>query len=290
MDKYILSEKIGQGLLGQVFKAHNIETKQECAVKIIPLVHPIEDPEEVLKELSPLKAWDSRCIIKYHDLFLAENKLWIVTDYISAGSLQDYLVKVGVVSEPYISSILREILSGLRYLHNEKRGHRHLKASNILITDKGEIKLCDISVGEVLTDLTKLKCAAQSPYWTPPEVIVANGKRERADKQDIWALGITAYELATGTIPYMASDPIKANLMIVNDDPPRLEGDSFSLHFKDFLNLCLTKEAKKRPSARELLDHPFVRKGKKKHTVFLIFLVNFTDDVLLEKVLVRNLA
>eukprot|EP00026_Physarum_polycephalum_P003770 Phypoly_transcript_03784.p1 GENE.Phypoly_transcript_03784~~Phypoly_transcript_03784.p1 ORF type:complete len:690 (+),score=170.04 Phypoly_transcript_03784:309-2072(+) len=183
-------------------------------------------------------------------------------EFVTPGSLKDYLMKVGPISETYISMILREMLLGLQYLQSERRCHRNLKASNVLLSDKGEVKLCDLVVGGTLGDATRLESVARAPYWIAPEVMNGNPKVEKLDKQDIWSIGITAYEIATGMTPYHNHEPMKMNLMLARDDPPRLEGE-FSRSFKDFVNLCLNKEVKKRPSIKELLTHPFIRKSKK---------------------------
>ncbi|KAM7398307.1 hypothetical protein PAMA_006289 [Pampus argenteus] len=166
------------------------------------------------------------------------------------------------LTEPQIKVVCRQMLEGLVYLHSMKIIHRDLKAGNILLMLDGDIKLADFGVSAKNTKtLQRRDSFIGTPYWMAPEVVMCETMKDAPYdyKADIWSLGITLIELAQIEPPHHELNPMRVLLKIAKSEPPTLEQPhKWSQGFKDFLRKALDKNPETRPTAAQLMEHPFV--------------------------------
>ncbi|GAM19419.1 hypothetical protein SAMD00019534_025940 [Acytostelium subglobosum LB1] len=251
---FLFQELLGTGSFGTVHRALHRDNNFELAVKVIPL----KDSESIEKEITILKKCKNNNIVSYFGCCNSGDKLWILMDYCSMGSIRDMIeLTEKTLTEKQISAIVSQALKGLTYLHANQIIHRDIKAANILLNEDSIVKLADFGVSAQLEDeLSKSTEFIGTPLWMPPEIIQ---KKPYDNRCDIWSLGISIIEMAEGFPPYYQMAPTRAMLMIPNKNPPTLtKPHHFSKELNDLIACCCQKDPAKRPSAMELLSHPFI--------------------------------
>uniref|UniRef100_A0A673AIY3 non-specific serine/threonine protein kinase n=1 Tax=Sphaeramia orbicularis TaxID=375764 RepID=A0A673AIY3_9TELE len=255
--------ELGDGAFGKVYKARNKETGVLAAAKVIETKCE-EELEDYMVEIDILAKCNHRFIVKLLDAFYHDNKLWIMIEFCPGGAVDATMLELDRgLTEPQIKVVCRQMLEGLVYLHSMKIIHRDLKAGNILLMLDGDIKLADFGVSAKNTKtLQRRDSFIGTPYWMAPEVVMCETMKDAPYdyKADIWSLGITLIELAQIEPPHHELNPMRVLLKIAKSEPPTLEQpQKWSQEFKDFLRKALDKNPETRPSAAQLIEHPFVR-------------------------------
>ena len=134
--------------------------------------------------------------------------------------------------------IVKKLLLALSSLYKAGVIHHDIKAANVLITALGKVMLCDFGVSALLvTNQSKRNTLVGTPYWMAPEV--AQPIPAYDTKADIWSLGITIYEMITGSPPHANLDGLKVVQLIPRTKPPRLSDNQGSKDLRDFVVSCL---------------------------------------------------
>ncbi|NXW41780.1 STK10 kinase, partial [Nyctiprogne leucopyga] len=256
--------ELGDGAFGKVYKAKNKETGALAAAKVIETKSE-DELEDYMVEIEILATCDHRHIVKLLGAFYWDGKLWIMIEFCPGGAVDATMLELDRgLTEPQIQVICRQMLEALHYLHSKKIIHRDLKAGNVLLTQDGDIKLADFGVSaKNVKTLQKRDSFIGTPYWMAPEVVMCETMKDTPYdyKADIWSLGITLIEMAQIEPPHHELNPMRVLLKIAKSDPPTLSCPSkWSLEFRDFLKTALDKNPETRPSAAQLLEHPFVSK------------------------------
>ncbi|XP_060943955.1 mitogen-activated protein kinase kinase kinase 19 isoform X2 [Limanda limanda] len=265
-------EVLGRGAYGTVYCGLTSQGKL-IAVKQVSLDS--SDPEAAKSEyghlqgeVDLLKALSHINIVGFLGTRLYRHMVSIFMEYVPGGSISSILHRFGPLPERVLALYTHQILEGVAYLHLNRVVHRDLKGNNVMLMPTGVIKLIDFGCARRLSCLNHtasssgdlLKSVHGTPYWMAPEVINDTGYGR---KSDIWSVGCTVFEMATGKPPLAHMDKMAALFYIGSErgSMPSLP-DGFSDNAKDFVKNSLTSDQRLRPSADQLLTHPFIPKNE----------------------------
>ncbi|OMJ72608.1 hypothetical protein SteCoe_28906 [Stentor coeruleus] len=261
-------ELLGSGGFGQVMKAINIDSGKIFAVKRI-YYNPSNEIQQsfvdaLIQEINILKNLKHKKIVKYIGSEVLEGNLCMYMEYLSGGSLAKLLYILGGLSEITVKAYARQILKGIQFLHENGIIHRDLKCDNILLDSSGKIKLCDFGCSKNYTDDLMESGGVMSVKgslpWMAPEVMKEGGYGRKAD---IWSIGCVVLEMLTAKPPWNGTENQVLLMMkvLLYSEVPQIP-NNISQECKDFLTKCLQRDPSLRPTAQELLKHPFVYSSK----------------------------
>ncbi|ORZ21980.1 kinase-like domain-containing protein [Absidia repens] len=261
-----LLNRLGEGAAGTVRKVFHKPSGLIMAKKSISTDPNPAVQRQILRELAFLKTCNSPYIVSFYGAFLddGETTVSLCMEYCEGGSLQDIYTRAkdrgGVIGEAVLGRIAESVCKGLVYLHSKRVIHRDIKPSNIVVTRRGDIKLCDFGVsGELINSVAETFTGTQ--YYMAPERIKGNAY---AVQSDIWSLGLTLIEVSQNepALPPPGHPDLSIFELldfIVRQPVPIIQGSHISDACKNFVAICLTKDPYLRPPPARMLEHPFIK-------------------------------
>ncbi|KAF2831127.1 hypothetical protein CC86DRAFT_430869 [Ophiobolus disseminans] len=293
---YDFYELIGKGAYGRVYKGKNRDHGGLVAIKIIDIDNQdyqemtTENLAQTIKEIDILQQLKNSKARPYVNIIeearTVHNELWIVSEYASGGSVNTLMKPTHAIKDPgpglpekFIIPIARELALGLKYVHEAGVIHRDLKTNNVLILEDGRVQLCDFGVsGTLEPQKSKRTTIVGTPAWMAPElqqewVKDADPRNplrpieiHYGNEIDIWAYGCTIHEMASGFPPHHRINQLE----LPNAGAPELEDDRFSQELKDFLAFVFQPDPKDRPTADQILEHPYLAGSTKLYPTFTL--------------------
>jgi len=212
-DTYTKLDKIGEGTYATVFKGKSRLTDNIVALKEIRLEHEEGAPCTAIREVSLLKELRHANIVTLHDIVHTEKSLTLVFEYLEK-DLKQYMDDCGaILSMNNVKLFLFQLLRGLSYCHSRRILHRDLKPQNLLINERGELKLADFGLARAKSVPTKTYSNEVVTLWyRPPEVLL--GLTEYSSHIDMWGVGCIFYEMATGR-PLFPGSTVEDELQLI---------------------------------------------------------------------------
>ncbi|XP_022127894.1 dual specificity mitogen-activated protein kinase kinase 7 isoform X2 [Pieris rapae] len=259
--------ELGSGTCGHVVKMFHKSSGAVIAVKQMRRSGNSEETKRILMDLDVVvRSHDCPYIVRCLGCFVTDADVWICME-LMASCFDKLLKKLGApIPEAILGKVTVATVNALSYL-KDTHGviHRDVKPSNILLDERGNVKLCDFGIsGRLVDSKAKTRSAGCAAYMAPERIDPPDPTRPDYDiRADVWSLGISLVELATGVFPYRdCQNDFEVLTRVIADDPPQLpEGNEFTPEFKSFVSQCLTKNYRQRPKYAKLLEHPFVVKS-----------------------------
>lgn len=271
--------------MGKVKLARHNYTNEKCAVKIVPRAAklyqrahandpPLKTAEEAAqrqKEFDKEVARDKRTIregalgrllfhphiCRLYEMVPMTNHYYMLFEYVEGGQLLDYIVSHGSLNEKYARKFARGIALALDYCHKNNVVHRDLKIENIMINQKGDIKIIDFGLSNLYVPHGLLKTYCGSLYFAAPELLSA--KPYIGPEVDIWSLGVVLYVLVCGKVPF--DDP-HVSVLHEKIKKGNVQYPSFiSKECVGLLSRMLVVDPTKRATLQEVIQHPWMNKG-----------------------------
>jgi eukaryotic-like serine/threonine-protein kinase len=247
---YVITDFIGQGGMGQVFKAVHQVMGRECAVKVLPLhrVNP-ESLSGFIREIQMQAKLDCPYLVRAHDAGQDGSVHYLVTEYVAGMDLRKLVKSQGPLTQDQAAGILMQAALGLSYAHEQGMVHRDVKPGNILVTPESMAKVSDVGLAGFAADLSDDPRAGKivgTPDYLSPEQIQT--PLSVAPVSDVYSLGCTLYYAVTGKAPFPGGDTASKIRRHLEATPlhPRNFNSGLSEEFVEIIAEMMEKSPSKR--------------------------------------------
>lgn len=255
---YLITDWIGQGGMGQVFKAEHEMLGRESAVKVLPLHKTTPEAiENFRREIRAQAKLDHPNLVRAFDAGEDGNVHYLVVEYIPGTDLRRLVRSKGKLSVQQAANIVKQSAEGLAHAHERDLIHRDIKPGNILVTPDGVSKLSDLGLAFYLNDATDPragKIVGTADYLSPEQI---RTPQHITSASDIYSLGCTLYYAVTGKVPFPGGTPKSKARRHLEETPwhPRRFNEEVSDDFVDLIGDMMEKDPKERiQSAEEVAE------------------------------------
>lgn len=240
---YISNGPIGKGGFGSCYLITSTRYNQQFACKVIDSANHSseENTNSFHREVSALIHLDHPNIIQIYDVFEEQQQKFIILEYCSGGNLKDLIDKYHGIKGDLLIQYSMQIIDALKFCHFNGYSHNDIKPANVFITSHGQLKLADFGLTEHNV-LDTCKYVGSFDYMAP-EVIQKIPHDPM--KSDIWSLGVTLYQLASGELPFGATNGSEL-LYEIKMGYEKIHG--IDQAFSALIKMCLSRNPLKRPS------------------------------------------
>lgn len=263
-DVFVRYEEIGYGGYSIVYRTFLQSSNKTYAMKVISKKYAKSKGKlaikEVKNEMKIQKKLYHPNIVRSKLSFSDDDNYYIILEYCPGKSIREYLRKSknGYLTENETRKILRDVVRGLVFLHNNNIVHHDIKLENFVIGLKGKVKIADFGLSTHLKDEDqKQYLAGGTTNYLSPEIIQ---KKEHSFKVDIWAIGISAFVMLTGKAPFDSPQKETIYEKILSCKYKFPSNIIISEEAKNFITSTLQIDPKNRPTAHDLSNHPFLTK------------------------------
>jgi len=221
---YKISDKLGEGGMGVVYKAEDMKLKRIVALKFLSkqTLGTEEDRVRFIREAQTAAALDHASICTTYEISEDRGETFIAMAYLEGKTLEQK-IKSGPIDPKESVDIIVRVAEGLGEAHAKGIVHRDIKSSNIMIGNKGQVKIMDFGLAKLIgaTKLTKTATVMGTVAYMSPEQALGEPVDHRTD---IWSLGVVLHEMLTGKLPFMAENNAAMLHKIIYDEPDNVTG------------------------------------------------------------------